>query len=81
MPGGAFYVFPNVSRLYGRSFEGKVIGNSDDFANYMLENASIAVVAGSGFGADNYVRLSYATSMPAIEKGLDRMAEAVGKLG
>ena len=80
-PGGAFYVFPNVSRIYGRKFEGRQIAGSDAFAEYMLENANIAVVAGSGFGADNYVRLSYATSMEAIAKGLDRMTEAIGKLG
>jgi len=80
MPGGAFYVFPNVSMLYGRRFEGNEITGSDAFAEYMLKNANIAMVAGSGFGADNYVRLSYATSMEAIAKGLDRMAEAIGKL-
>jgi len=79
MPGGAFYVFPNVSELYGRRFEGRQITGSDAFAEYMLENANIAMVAGSGFGADNYVRLSYAASMETIAKGLDRMAEAIGK--
>ena len=80
MPGGAFYVFPNVGSLYGKPFDGKKIANSDDFADYLLAEARAAVVAGSGFGADNYVRLSYATSMANIEKGLDRIAEAVGKL-
>lgn len=79
-PGGAFYVFPNVSGLYGKSFDGSVIANSDDFADFLLAEAKAAVVAGSGFGADNYVRLSYATSMGNIDKGLDRIAEAVAKL-
>ena len=81
MPGGAFYVFPNVSKLFGRTFNGKPINSSDAFADYVLAEAKVALVAGSGFGADNYVRLSYATSMAAIEKGLDRLAEAVSKLG
>lgn len=80
MPGGAFYVFPNVSGLYGKSFAGKKITTSDEFADYLLASANVAAVAGSGFGADNYIRLSYATSMANIEKGLDRIAEAASKL-
>lgn len=80
MPGGAFYAFPNVSALYGRTFGGKEISGSDDMTDFLLAEAGVAVVAGSGFGADNYVRLSYATSMENIEKGLARIAEAVGKL-
>jgi len=80
MPGGAFYVFPNVSKLYGKSFNGKPINSSDEFTDFTLAEANIAVVAGSGFGADNYVRLSYATSMENIEKGAARLAEAVEKL-
>ncbi len=80
MPGGAFYVFPNVSKLYGRSFESKTIDNSDQFAEYLLMHANVAVVAGSGFGADDYVRLSYATSMENIKNGVARIAEAVAHL-
>lgn len=80
MPGGAFYVFPNVSKLYGKSFEGKAIDSSDALADFLLEKANVAAVAGSGFGADNYIRLSYATSMEAIAKGIDRIAEAVARL-
>lgn len=79
-PGGAFYVFPNVSGLYGRRFRGKQIANSDDFADFALAEAKIAIVAGSGFGADNYARISYATSMANIEKGMDCLQEAVAKL-
>lgn len=81
MPGGAFYVFPNVSGLYGRSVNGQRIESSDALADFLLAEANVAVVAGSGFGADDYVRLSYATSMQSIDKGLDRIAEAVSKLG
>ncbi len=81
MPGGAFYVFPNVSALYGRTYNGKPIAGSDDFAAYALDTVGVALVPGNDFGADNYVRLSYATSMECIEKGMDRLAEAVAKLG
>lgn len=80
-PDGAFYVFPNVSALFGKTTpDGKTLGNSDDFADYLLSSVQVAVVPGSGFGAGDYVRLSYATSMAAIEKGIVRIGEAVGKL-
>jgi len=74
-PDGAFYVFPRVSDLYGGE-----INSSDAFAEYLLKEAQVAVVPGSGFGADEYVRLSYATSMANIQKGLERIATACEKL-
>lgn len=79
-PGGAFYVFPNVSGLAGKTCGEWTITDSDSLAAYLLEEAKVAVVPGSGFGAPNYIRLSYATSMEAIENGLDRIAEAVSNL-
>lgn len=79
-PGGAFYVFPNVSGLIGKSYGEWTISDSDTLAGYLLDEAKIAVIPGSGFGAPNYIRLSYATSMEAIEKGLDRIVEAISKL-
>ncbi len=80
MPVGAFYAFPNVSKLYGRSGNGKRIANSTDLAAYLLEEAKVALVSGDAFGADAYIRLSYATSMENITKGLDRIEQAIGKL-
>lgn len=77
---GAFYAFPNISRIYGKNYEGTAIGNSSDFAGYLLEHAKVALVPGIAFGADNYARLSYATSMENIKKGLDRIEDAVLKL-
>jgi len=77
---GAFYAFPNVSGVYGRSFAGKTISNSSELAAYFLEQARVAVVPGIAFGADNYVRFSYATSMDNIRKGIDRIEEAVSNL-
>ena len=80
-PQGAFYVFPNVSGMYGRHYAGTIIRNSSDFATYLLETGRIAVVPGIEFGNDEHVRISYATSLENIEKGMDRMAEAVRQLG
>ena len=72
-PHGAFYVLMNISKLIGKEIAGCPIGGSDDFANAFLEKANVAVVPGSGFGADGYVRWSYATSMESIKEGLDRL--------
>lgn len=77
---GAFYVFPKFSAVYGKSFDGKVIANSTDFAAYLLEQAKVALVPGVAFGADKYARLSYAISMENIKKGMDRIEEALGNL-
>ncbi len=79
-PNGAFYAFPNVSGVYGKSAGDMAVKNSNDFATYLLEKAGVAVVAGGAFGADNNIRLSYATSMGNIEKGLDRIEKAVAAL-
>jgi len=77
---GAFYAFPNVSGVYGRSFDGRTISNSTELAAYFLEHARVAVVPGIAFGADKYIRLSYATSLENIRKGIDRIEEAVANL-
>ena len=80
LPVGAFYAFPNVSKLYGRSAGGKTVKNSADLAAYLLEAAKVALVSGDSFGADAYIRLSYATSLEIIKKGMDRIEEAVNAL-
>ena len=80
-PEGAFYVFPNVARLYGKRYQEKPITNSTEFSAFLLDAARIAVVPGVEFGNDNHIRISYATSMVNIEKGMDRMAEAIAALG
>ncbi len=79
-PQGAFYVFPNVSGTFGKHHVGTIVRNSTDFAAYLLDVARIAVVPGVEFGSDDHIRISYATSMGNIEKGMDRMAAAIGKL-
>jgi len=80
MSTGAFYAFPNVSALYGKSFSGKAISNSTDLCAFFLEQARVAIVPGIAFGADNFVRFSYATSLENIRKGIDRIEEAVSRL-
>ena len=77
LPHGAFYVFPDISSLFGRSSDGHVISNSSNFAAYLLERANVAVIPGVDFGHDNHIRLSYATSMKNIEEGLKRISSAV----
>ena len=79
-PVGAFYAFPRVETYYGKSFNGKKISGSADLAAYLLEEAKVAVVSGDAFGSDKYIRLSYATSMAAIEKGLGRIEKALAAL-
>ena len=79
-PQGAFYVFPNVSKLFGRKYKGSPIKGSVDLATYLIDEAGIAVVPGEPFGDDNFIRLSYATSMDHIVKGVKRIGEAVKEL-
>ncbi|MDD2524490.1 MAG: pyridoxal phosphate-dependent aminotransferase [Endomicrobiaceae bacterium] len=76
-PSGAFYVFPNVSKLLGKKYNGKIINTDMELADYLLDQAKVAVVPGTAFGASGYIRLSYATSMENIQKGLDRIESAL----
>jgi aspartate aminotransferase len=80
LPHGAFYVFPDVSSLFGHSHSGGIISNSSDFAAYLLDAADVAVIPGVDFGNDNHIRLSYATSLKNIEEGLKRISSAVKRL-
>ena len=72
-PQGAFYVFINVLGLFGKSYNGKLVHNSLELADALLEDEKVAVVPGIAFGLDTHIRLSYATSMEEIKKGLDRI--------
>jgi len=76
-PEGAFYVFPNVAGIFGRSLGGRVIENSSALADYLLDEVGVAVVPGADFGDDRYVRFSYATSRDLIEKGIARIKQAL----
>jgi aspartate aminotransferase len=76
-PVGAFYVFPNTSSFYGKKFKDGTITSSIDLSSYLLDEAKVAVVPGAAFGDDSYIRISYATSMDNIEKGLNRIESAL----
>ncbi len=76
-PQGAFYIFPDVSAHYGRRIHGKTINGSLDMTAYLLDNARVGVIPGSASGADNHLRLSFATSLEEINSGLDRIKEAL----
>ncbi len=76
-PVGAFYIFPNVSSFYGKQFKNRQINSSFDLTSYLLDEVNVAAVPGGAFGDDRYIRLSYATSMENIQKGLDRIENAL----
>jgi aspartate aminotransferase len=77
-PEGAFYVMMNLDQIIGKTVHGMEIRSSDDFARLFLEKGLVAVVPCTGFGAPNYVRWSYATSMGNIKEGLDRLERFLG---
>ena len=79
-PNGAFYIMVNISEYLNTSLNGTNISNSLDFAKVLLEEEKVAVIPGSGFGLDNYVRLSYATSKEIIGKGIERISSFLNKL-
>ena len=79
-PVGAFYAFPNFSSTYGKAVQGQKIGNSTGLANYLLDTARVGVVPGIEFGADRFIRFSFATSMEEIREGVDRIEEVLKKL-
>jgi aspartate aminotransferase len=75
-PDGAFYVFPDIRSFIGRGG----IRDSQSFANYLLDDARVAVVPGAAFGSDEHIRISYAASMERLREGVARIAAAVGRL-
>ena len=79
-PQGAFYVFPNISSFFGKKVGNRIIKGSVDLTDYLLDDAKVAVVPGEAFGAEGYIRLSYATSMDNIKKGLERIEKALKNL-
>jgi aspartate aminotransferase len=80
MPSGAFYAFPNIRAVLGRHGPLGPLTSPQELANHLLAEAQVAVVPGEPFGSQDHIRLSYATSMDAIQKGLDRLAKTLGRL-
>ncbi len=79
-PQGAFYIFPDCSSFFGKSYNGRVINNSGDLAMYLLEEGHVACVGGGAFGAPTCIRMSYATSDENLVKAFARLKEALAKL-
>jgi aspartate aminotransferase len=71
---GAFYAFINISKHLGKTYSGKRIDNSTDWCLALLEQQQVATVMGSAFGAEGYMRVSYATSLETLKAGFDRIA-------
>ena len=79
-PEGAFYVMMNIEKLIGKKYEGKKIEGSMSFADILLGESKVAVIPGKAFGNDKFVRLSYATSLDDIKRGLKRIKDFVNKV-
>ncbi|HAW20208.1 MAG TPA: aspartate aminotransferase [Flavobacteriales bacterium] len=79
-PEGAFYLFPKVSSCFGKSIGDRKIENAEDLAMYLLEVAHVATVPGSAFGADDYLRLSYAAANPVLVEAISRIKTAIEQL-
>lgn len=79
-PQGAFYIFPEISAFFGKSDGTTTIRNADDFCEYLIHHAHVAVVTGSAFGADNCFRISYASSEEQLREAIRRIKVALAKL-
>ena len=80
IPQGAFYIFPDISYYFGMSVKKTIIKNSNDFCMYLLNDAYVALVAGSAFGSPNCVRISYAASEKDLIKAIKRIKKSLAKL-
>ena len=80
MPEGAFYVFPNVEGLIGKSYKGTKITGSVQLSEILLADFKVAAVPGAPFGAEGYLRMSFVTSKANLEKGLARIRELAASL-
>lgn len=79
-PPGAFYIFPDVNYYLGKSFQGKVIANTSELCIYLLDHGHVATVAGSAFGVEGYIRISYAASDEKLVLAMHRIKEALSQL-
>ena len=80
VPSGAFYVLPDVSSYFGKSFNGTTVSNAEDLAMFLLQEGRVALVEGSAFGVPKCLRISYANSEDQIQNGIERIKEALAKL-
>lgn len=80
VPGGAFYVFPDVSYFYGKSYNGRTVADANDLSMYLLDEALVALVSGEAFGDPNCIRISYAASEDTLTEAMRRIKVALEKL-
>ena len=80
MPGGAFYAFPDFSSFLNKEGDGKILKDTFDISEYILNSASVVTVPGDGFGAPGHIRFSYATSTSVIKKGIERVSSALSNI-
>ena len=79
-PEGAFYIFPNIKNYIGKSHKNITINNSDNLSMFLLEDAGVSTVSGSAFGANNYIRISYAASEKELMKACELIKKSLNKL-
>jgi aspartate aminotransferase len=77
IPGGAFYAFPNLGKYIGKKGNGKLLKDTFDISEYILESAKVVTVPGDGFGAPGHIRFSYATDSETIKEGIERVKSAL----
>ena len=77
IPGGAFYAFPNFGKYLGREVNGKLLKDTFDISEYILQSAKVVTVPGDGFGAPGHIRFSYATDSETIKEGISRVTKAL----
>ena len=80
LPQGAFYIFPDISAYFGKSSDTMTIRNANDFCDYILQEAFVAVVSGAAFGADECFRISYAASEKELKEAVARIAKVLANL-
>jgi aspartate aminotransferase len=80
VPDGAFYLFPEVTSYYGKSFGERIILSGSDLCDYLLDTAFVAIVPGAAFGSPDCIRISYATSEDTLREAIRRISEALSKL-
>ena len=76
-PKGAFYLFPDVSATFGKTYRGKTIQNADDLSMFLLDEVFVSTVSGSAFGMDNCLRISFAASEQQLEEAMNRIREVL----
>lgn len=80
VPEGAFYLFPDVTSYFGKSYNGTIVKNAEDLCMYLLGEAKVSLVAGTGFGAPDCIRISFAASREELDKAMSRIKDALAKL-